>query len=108
MVSGLALAVWGFMVLGIKRSFGLNFFEDNVPVAKGSVYKSIKNPQDYGLWAALAGFALFSRSTFNLTIAIEFIILMIPHLMIENIRLKKPIFSKKQDDQFLSKSVKID
>jgi len=108
MISGLALALWGFMVLGIERSFGLNFFKDNVPVARKSAYKFLKNPEDYGLWAALAGFALFSRSSLNLVIAIEFIILMIPHLMIENIPLKKPIFFAKQDDQFLSKNVKID
>ena len=97
LISGLALAIWGFMVLGIKRSFGQNFFVDNVPVVKDSVYKFVKNPEDYGLWASLAGFALFSRSSVNLAIALEFIILMIPHLMIENIPLKKPIFSKKQD-----------
>jgi protein-S-isoprenylcysteine O-methyltransferase Ste14 len=98
LVYGLAVAIRGFMVLGIKRSFGLNFFKDNVPVVKSSVYKSVKNPEDYGLWAALAGFALFSRSSFNLAIAIEFIILMIPHLMIENIPLKKSTFSRKLDD----------
>lgn len=97
LISGLTLVIWGFMVLGIKRSFGQNFFEDNVPLAEGSVYKFVKNPEDYGLWAALAGFALFSRSSINLAIALEFIILMIPHLMIENIPLKKPIFYKRQD-----------
>ena len=97
LVTGLALAIWGFMVLGIKRSFGQNFFEDNVQVVEGSVYKFVKNPEDYGLWAALAGLALFSRSSVNLAIALEFIILMIPHMVIENIPLKKPIFSKKQD-----------
>jgi len=108
LVSGLAVAIWGFMVLGIKRSFGLNFFKDNVLVVKGSAYKFVKNPEDYGLWAALAGFALFSRSSFNLAIAIEFIILMVPHMMIENIPLKKPVFFEKQDDQFLSKNAKMD
>jgi len=94
LISGLALAIWGFKVLGIKQSFGQNFFEDNVPIVKDSIYKFVNNPEDYGLWAALSGFALFSRSFFNLAIALEFIILMIPHLMIENIPLKKPIFSR--------------
>lgn len=94
LVTGLAVAIWGFMVLGIKRSFGLNFFKENVPIVKDSIYKFVKNPEDYGLWTALAGFALFSRSSLNLAITIEFIILMIPHLMIENIPLKKPIFPR--------------
>ena len=94
LISGLALAIWGFKVLGIKQSFGQNFFEDSVPIVKDSIYKFVNNPEDYGLWAALSGFALFSRSFFNLAIALEFIILMIPHLMIENIPLKKPIFSR--------------
>jgi protein-S-isoprenylcysteine O-methyltransferase Ste14 len=94
MISGLAFAIRGFMILGIKRSFGLNFFKDNVPIVKDSIYKFVNNPEDYGLWASLAGFALFSRSFFNLAIAIEFIILMIPHLMIENIPLKKPFFPR--------------
>jgi len=87
-VSGLVMATWGFKLLGIKRSFGLNFFEDNVPIVKKSLYRSIKNPEDYGFWMAIAGFALFTRSLYNLLIALEFIILMIPHMHVENIPLK--------------------
>lgn len=91
LVSGLVTAVWGFMLLGIKRSFGLNFFDDDVPVVKRSLYKSIKNPEEYGFWMALVGFALFTRSSFNLVVALEFIILMIPHMHIENIPLKRSL-----------------
>lgn len=89
LLSGLVVAVWGFKLLGIKRSFGLNFFDEDVPVVKRSLYKFIKNPEDYGFWAALIGFALFTRSSSNLVIALEFIALMIPHMCIENIPLKK-------------------
>ncbi len=95
LVAGLALAVWGFMLLGIKRSFGLNFFSEDVPIVKKSLYKSVKNPEDYGFWMALIGFALFSRSSANLVIALEFIILQIPHMNIENIPLKRPLSFRK-------------
>lgn len=91
LISGLATAVWGFKLLGFKRSFGLNFFDEGVPVVKISLYKFIKNPEDYGFWAALIGFALFTRSSSNLVIALEFIILMIPHMYIENIPLKRSL-----------------
>jgi len=91
LIFGLVIATWGFMLLGVKRSFGLNFFEENVPIVRKSLYKSIKNPEEYGFWVALAGFALFTRSLYNLVIAFEFIALMIPMMIVENIPLKKPL-----------------
>jgi len=95
LVSGLVMAVWGFMLLGIKRSFGLNFFSEGVPIVKRSLYKFIKNPEDYGFWMALIGFALITRSSSNLVVALEFIILQIPHMNIENIPLKRPLSFRK-------------
>jgi protein-S-isoprenylcysteine O-methyltransferase Ste14 len=92
LISGLTIATWGFCLLGIKRSFGQNFFEENVPVVKKSLYKSIKNPEEYGFWMAVLGFAFFTQSLFNLVIAFEFIILMIPHMCVENLPLKKRLF----------------
>ncbi len=89
LVSGLTISIWGFRLLGVKRSFGLNFFEDSVPVVKKSLYKTIKNPEEYGFWMAVLGFALFTQSLYNLVIALEFIILQIPHMFVENIPLKK-------------------
>jgi len=65
LISGLILASWAFRFLGLKRSLCLNFFEENVPVVKESLYKYIKNPLDYGLWIALIGFAIFTRSIYN-------------------------------------------
>lgn len=91
LVSGLVISVWGFMLLGVKRSFGLNFFEEDVPIVKRSLYKFIKNPESYGFWMALVGFALFTRSSSNLVIALEFILLQIPHMHIENIPIKRPL-----------------
>lgn len=99
-ISGLVVASWGFKLLGSKRSFGLNFFEEDVPIIKKSLYKSIKNPEDYGFWMALAGFALFTRSFSNLVISIEFIILMIPHMCIENIPLKKSLKNSKGEERY--------
>ncbi len=95
LVSGLIMSVWGFMLLGIKRSFGLNFFEEDVPIVKKSLYKFIKNPEDYGFWMALIGFALFTHSLPNLVVALEFIILQIPHMHIENIPMKRPLSFRK-------------
>jgi len=43
---------------------------------------------DIGLWMALIGFAFFTRSIYNLIIAIEFVVIMIPHIMLENIPLQ--------------------
>jgi protein-S-isoprenylcysteine O-methyltransferase Ste14 len=89
LVLGLVVATWGFALLGTKRSLCLNFFEDNVPRMENSLYKAIKNPEDYGFWTALIGFALATASLYNLVIALEFIVLMIPHQMIENVQLKR-------------------
>ncbi len=86
--SGMILASWAFRLLGLKRSLCLNFFEENVPIVKESVYNYIKNPLDYGLWIALIGFAIFTGTIYNLAIAVEFIIIMIPHIMLENKPLK--------------------
>lgn len=85
---GLILAIWAFYLLGLKRSLCINFFEEKVPTVKSSLYKYIKNPEDTGFWIALIGFALFTESVYNLIIAIEFIVIMIPHVILENIKLK--------------------
>lgn len=91
LITGIILSSWGFAVLGLKRSFCLNFFKENVPVVNKSLYKFIKNPEDYGFWLALAGLAFFTQSSYNLTIAIEFIIIMIPHSVLESVPLKKKV-----------------
>ncbi len=82
------MALWAFKLLGLKRSLCINFFEENVPVLRSSLYKYVKNPMDIGFWVALLGFALFTGSVYNLVIAAEFIIVMFPHMMLENIPLK--------------------
>ena len=83
------IAFWASKLLGLKRALCLNFFEDNVPEVTDSLYKFVKNPLDYGIWMALVGFAIFTRSVYNLIIAVEFIIIMIPHMILENKILKK-------------------
>ena len=89
LIAGFTLACWAFRLLGLKRALCLNFFKENVPEVRESLYKYIKNPLDYGLWMALVGFAIFTRSIYNLVIAVEFIIIMIPHIILENKPLKK-------------------
>jgi protein-S-isoprenylcysteine O-methyltransferase Ste14 len=89
LIGGAVLALWGFKLLGLKRSLGLNFFEEDVTVVQKSLYKYVKNPEDYGLWMILLGFALLTRSTYNLVIAIEFIVIMIPHIILESRPLRK-------------------
>jgi protein-S-isoprenylcysteine O-methyltransferase Ste14 len=88
-VCGLILASWGLKLLGLKRTLCLNFFEENIPVVKNSLYRFIKNPEDYGLWMIFGGFALFTRSSYKLIIAIEFMVVMIPHIILESRPLKK-------------------
>jgi protein-S-isoprenylcysteine O-methyltransferase Ste14 len=89
LIAGLILAFWAFRLLGLKRALCLNFFEVNVPVVRESLYKYVKNPLDYGIWMALVGFATFTGSVYNLLIAVEFIIIMIPHIILENKPLNK-------------------
>jgi len=84
LISGSILAICAFKLLGLKRALCLNFFEENVPIVKESLYKYIQNPLDYGFWMALVGFAIFTQSIYNLAVAVEFIIIMIPHIMLEN------------------------
>lgn len=83
-LAGIILATWGLLLLGLKRALCLNFYEKNVPKVKKSLFKYIRHPLDIGLWTALLGFALFTRSLYNLIIAGEFILVMIPHIWLEN------------------------
>jgi protein-S-isoprenylcysteine O-methyltransferase Ste14 len=84
LIGGGAVALWAFNVLGLKRALCLNFFEEGVPAATEGPYMYLSNPMDYGLWTALIGFALLTGSLYNLVIAVEFILVMIPHVMLEN------------------------
>lgn len=84
LIGGFTLAFWAFKLLGLKRALCLNFFEDNVPEVTESLYKYLKNPLDYGIWMMLVGFAIFTQSIYSLVIAAEFIIIMIPHIILEN------------------------
>lgn len=84
LLSGLILVFRALRLLGLKRALCLNFFEENVPVVRKSLYKYVKNPLDYGLWMAFVGFAIFTGSVYNLVVAVEFIIIMIPHIVLEN------------------------
>jgi protein-S-isoprenylcysteine O-methyltransferase Ste14 len=89
LIFGAIIAFWASRLLGLKRALCLNFFEDNVPKVTDSLYKYVRNPLDYGIWMALVGFAIFSRSVYNLIVAVEFIIIMIHHIILENKALKK-------------------
>jgi len=89
LIVGAIIAFWASRLLGIKRALCLNFFEDNVPEVTDSLYKYVRNPLDYGIWMTLVGFAIFTQSVYNLVIAVEFIIIMIPHIILENKTLKK-------------------
>ncbi len=86
--AGVLLALWGFSLLGLKRALCLNFYQDNVPQVTRSIYKYIKNPLDIGLWTALVGFACWTGSIYNLIIAGVFILVMIPHIWLENTPLR--------------------
>lgn len=87
LVLGGILALWALKLLGTKRALCLNFFEENVPIVKNGIYRYIKNPIDYGFWTAFIGFALFTGSLYNLIIAIEFIVIMYPHMLLENVKI---------------------
>jgi len=89
-LAGIIIAIWGFSLLGLKRALCINFYKQDVPLVKHSIYTYIKNPLDTGLWTALFGFALFTGSLYNLIIAAEFVLVMIPHIWLEN----KPLIKK--------------
>lgn len=84
LIGGGAVTLWAFRVLGLKRALCLNFFEEGVTAATEGPYNYFSNPLDYGLWTALIGFAFLTGSLYNLVIAVEFIMVMIPHVMLEN------------------------
>jgi len=94
LISGGVITVWAYKLLGFKRALCINFFEDNVPVVETSIYKYFKNPLDIGFWIALIGFALFTKSIYNLVIAAEFIAIMIPHIILENIPMSSIPFNR--------------
>lgn len=84
LIFGSVSAFWAFKLLGWKRTLCINFFEENIPLEKTSIYKYINNPMDIGFWTAVIGYALFTASLYNLIIAIEFILVMYPHMLLEN------------------------
>ena len=44
-VAGAVLSTWAFLILGTDRSSQVNFFVENVPVVKRSVYKYLLGKQ---------------------------------------------------------------
>ena len=48
LVVGIILASWAFKLMGFRRTLCINFFKENVPIVKSSLYKYIKNPMDIG------------------------------------------------------------
>ena len=86
---GMVVATLGFKELGLERSLGINFFEEDVEIVESGIYKYISEPEEYGFWVMMAGFALGTASWYVLIYAIEFVVLMIPHQKIENLPLKE-------------------
>ncbi|OGW75018.1 MAG: hypothetical protein A2Z72_04470 [Omnitrophica bacterium RBG_13_46_9] len=84
LVSGIILSLWSIKVLGLKRSLGIDLLEENVPLDKKSLYKYIRNPENNGFLITLVGLAVSTGSFYNLIVAAEFVIVMIPHMMLEN------------------------
>ncbi|MGM0568143.1 MAG: methyltransferase [Elusimicrobiota bacterium] len=91
LVLGLIVCLWAFLLMGIKRSLAVNFYRSNIPLQKSGIYKYLKNPETAGLCWALIGFAFFTSSLYNIIIAFEFTILMIPHTIIENKPLRNTV-----------------
>lgn len=89
LIIGGVISSWGYILLGLKRSLCLNFFEDDVSIEEHTLFKYLKNPEDFGLWILLAGFALFTGSVYNLIFFIEYVVLMVPHIFLESVPLKK-------------------
>ena len=87
-IIGVILALWSLKLISLKGALCINFFENNVTIKKNSLYKYLKNPMDIGFFLSLTGFVLFTGSVHNLIITTEFILLMIPHIFLENRPLK--------------------
>ncbi|WP_371804143.1 methyltransferase [Candidatus Lokiarchaeum ossiferum] len=86
---GLIVSTWGYYILGLERSLGINFYRDNIERVDHSLYKYFKNPEEIGLLMMLYGIGLLTKSWYNLIFALEFTILMIPHQRIENLPFRK-------------------
>lgn len=88
--TGLILSFWAALLLGWRRMFSIRLFVKKQPaVVRHSLYKYFKHPFYYGLVLTLTGFTLYSASLYNLIILIEIIILLIPHIAIEEKGLKR-------------------
>ncbi len=87
-LAGFAVSLWAFYLMGAKRSLGINFFREEVPVEERGIYRYLSNPEAAGLCWGFAGIALFTGSIYNLIIALEIIAIMIPHTIFENLPLK--------------------
>ena len=88
-IIGVSIATLGYKELGLRRSLGVNFYEEGTELEESGIYKWIKNPEENGYWIMLIGLALATDSLYNLVLAIEFIVLMIPHQKLENMPVQK-------------------
>jgi protein-S-isoprenylcysteine O-methyltransferase Ste14 len=88
---GLIISVLGFYQLGLKKSLCINFYEEKYSdsVINSSIYRYFSNPEDLGLWFMLIGLTFITGSILNAILSLEFILLMISHINIENIPLKQ-------------------
>lgn len=88
MIIGLTLATLGYKELGMDRSAGVNFYNDDPKyhqVITSGIYRYMKHPEEHGFWLIMIGFAIGTYSSYNLVFAFEFILLMINHQKIENL-----------------------
>jgi len=90
MILGIILSMIGYLTLGLKRSLHSNVFYPNTSkrIKKG-IYKYISDPEYIGFYMILIGLTLITTSFYNLIITIEFILVMIPLRIIENMPIKE-------------------
>jgi protein-S-isoprenylcysteine O-methyltransferase Ste14 len=72
-VVGTAVFFWAGFQLGLKRTWGIRFFDSRYKskLELAGPYKILENPIYTGLFLFFLGFALFSNSLFFLLISVE-------------------------------------
>lgn len=75
---GAIIIVWSFLILGIKRTWGIRYFEKTYKekIEKRGPYRFLINPIYDGFFILLTGKALSFNSLFHLIIAVESFILL--------------------------------
>lgn len=88
------MATWGFVLIGLRQSLCLNFFE-RVPVCRHWLFATVGHPQEFGFIAMIVAFSFVTDRVDVLAVSVETSIGMLCFQRVEDLPLSDhDIFQK--------------